>query len=83
MNAAQESNSSNVVRLAFDKNAMIDGVEDLRVVEKSEHSVTISWKKMAHVDGYYVNPKVGTFYPKMNKAKTLDSKITGIETVLD
>ncbi|XP_046384462.1 sortilin-related receptor-like isoform X2 [Ischnura elegans] len=71
-----ESNSSNVVILTFDKNAMINAVEDLKVIEKSEKSVTLGWKKISNVEGYNVYPIVAAFYPKMNKTKTGENQTT-------
>ncbi|XP_071441297.1 sortilin-related receptor-like isoform X2 [Hetaerina americana] len=75
VNIVQESNSSNVVSLAFDKSAMIDVVEDLKIVLKSERSVALGWKKMANVEGYNINVRVMNGYPKINKTQTSDNQI--------
>lgn len=64
---------SNAASLTFDGSANIDDIEDLKVVATTNHSVTLSWKKMKDVDGYHVTPRAPATYPALPTNSTLEN----------
>lgn len=62
-----ESNLSNYATLKFDPLAYVEPVEKLIVVNKTENSITLSWKPVNNVDGYRIKPSIPfeLFYPKL------------------
>lgn len=76
-NRQHQSVSSKVVTFVFDGSANIDDIEDLAVMEKTNHSVTLRWKRMKDVDGYHITPKASSgSYPIL---KTLTTNETQME----
>ncbi|KAL0117855.1 hypothetical protein PUN28_008920 [Cardiocondyla obscurior] len=69
------SASSPVATLMFDGSANIDDIEDLRVVATTNHSVTLTWKKMKDVDGYHVTPRAPPAYPALQTVPTLENLV--------
>jgi len=67
--------SSKVATLTFDGSANIDDIEDLRVVSTTNHSVTLTWKKMKDVDGYHVTPRAPPSYPTLQTITTMENQL--------
>ncbi|XP_011882721.1 PREDICTED: sortilin-related receptor-like [Vollenhovia emeryi] len=74
-NRQYQSASSAVATLTFDGSANIDDIEELRVVATTNHSVTLTWKKMKDVDGYYVTPRAPAQYAALQTVSTLKNLI--------
>lgn len=75
-NKEHESNSSNVATITFDGSAMVDRVEDLKIIDKTNYTITLNWKKVDGADGYQVIPKPPQFYPHMNPQTTNSNTYT-------
>ena len=69
-NVKYESVSSNVATLTFDGSADINKIEDLYVIEKTNHSVKLSWKQMQNADSYIITPVGPLSYPKLESHET-------------
>jgi hypothetical protein len=76
-NKAHDSNSSSVATLSFDGDAAIEATEGLMVDHKDNRSVSLTWKKVARADGYYVIPKNMPPYPNLDMNTTKTNSITG------
>ncbi|XP_017882694.1 sortilin-related receptor-like [Ceratina calcarata] len=74
-NKERESASSNVATLIFDGSANIDNIDDLKVEATTNHSVTLSWKKMNSVDCYHVTPKGPATYPALPMTVTEENRV--------
>lgn len=71
-----ESPSSNVATLTFDGAANIDNIEDLKVLDRTNHSVTLSWKKLPDVDVYHITPRGPPNYAHLKSVKTTSNTYT-------
>lgn len=69
-NKDHESDSSNVATITFDGSANIDNIEDLKVIDKTNHSVTLTWKKIDAADGYVITPRGPLSYPTLESQTT-------------
>lgn len=69
-NKDHESSASQIANITFDGSANIDNIEDLKVTDKTNHSVTLSWKKIDAADGYVVHIRGPLSYPTMEPRKT-------------
>lgn len=78
-NRQYQSVSSKVATLTFDGSANIDDIEDLRVVSTTNHSVTLTWKKMKDVDGYHVTPRAPPSYPTLQTITTMENQLEVIK----
>lgn len=74
-NREYQSSESNVATLTFDGSANIDDIEDLRVSDITNNSVTLSWRKIKDADGYNVSPRGPTPYPGMPTLTTQDNSL--------
>ncbi|CAK9806758.1 Sortilin-related receptor [Anthophora plagiata] len=74
-NKERESASSNVATLIFDGSANIDNIEDLKVVETTNHSVTLTWKALKDVDMYHITPRVPGLYPDFKTITSLKNHV--------
>ncbi|CAL7939536.1 unnamed protein product [Xylocopa violacea] len=74
-NGERESAPSNVAILTFDGSANINNIEDLKVEATTNHSVTLSWKKMNNVDYYHVSPKGPATYPALLPTTTDQNRV--------
>ncbi|XP_016840986.1 sortilin-related receptor, L(DLR class) A repeats-containing-like isoform X2 [Nasonia vitripennis] len=69
-NKEHESESSNVATITFDGSANIDHIEDLKVIDKTNHSITLNWKKIDSADGYNITPRGPPSYPLLDTYST-------------
>ncbi|XP_058808716.1 sortilin-related receptor-like [Phymastichus coffea] len=69
-NKDHESNPSAMANITFDGSANIDNIEDLKVTDKTNHSVTLSWKKIDAADAYVVTPRGPLSYPALESRTT-------------
>jgi hypothetical protein len=76
-NKAHDSDSSPVAMLSFDGDAAIEAIEGLMVDHKDNRSISLTWKKVAKADGYYVIPKSMPHYPNLDTNSTKTNSITG------
>ncbi|XP_012150619.1 sortilin-related receptor isoform X2 [Megachile rotundata] len=74
-NQDRESASSNVATLTFDGSANIDNIQDLKVVAKTNHSVTLAWKELKDVDSYHITPIAPSSYPVMQSIFTQNNHV--------
>lgn len=72
-NRQSQSASSKVATLTFDGSANIDDIEGLRVVATTNHSVTLTWKKMKDVDRYHITPRAPPEYPTLQTVMTMNN----------
>ncbi|XP_024940142.1 sortilin-related receptor isoform X2 [Cephus cinctus] len=70
-NREYESASSNVANLLFDGSANIDDIQDLVVTETTNHTVSLSWRKIKDVDGYHITARAPTPYPSLKTELSL------------
>lgn len=75
-NRENESNSSNVETLVFDGAANIDDIKHLSVIAMTNLSVTLTWDKIANVNGYHVNPRGPPPYPALRPITTAENTVT-------
>lgn len=76
-NKAHDSDSSSVATLSFDGDAAIEAIEGLKWDHKDNRSISLTWKKVAQADGYYVIPKSMPPYPNLDLNITKTNSITG------
>ncbi|KAJ8687024.1 hypothetical protein QAD02_022818 [Eretmocerus hayati] len=69
-NKAQESAASSSVTITFDGSALIGDIEDLKVIDRNNHSVTLSWKKVDDADAYIIAPSGPNHYPMLDTHTT-------------
>jgi hypothetical protein len=69
-NKEHESDSSDVATITFDGSANIDNIENLKVIDITNHSVTLNWKKIDSADGYIVTPRSQPSYPILDSQTT-------------
>ncbi|XP_012284613.1 sortilin-related receptor [Orussus abietinus] len=74
-NRESESKPSNIATLTFDGSANIDDIEDLRVVETTNNSVTLAWKKVKDATGYNVTPRGPAPYPTLRTLVTTENTL--------
>ncbi|XP_066589021.1 sortilin-related receptor-like [Prorops nasuta] len=71
-----ESDISKVVTLTFDASALqLDLIEDLKVLNVSNSSVALTWKKVKDADGYHVMSRATLQYPAMRPLLTQNNII--------
>lgn len=75
-NKEHESESSNVATITFDGSANIDHIEDLKVIDKTNHSITLNWKKIDTADGYNITPRGPPSYPLLDTSSTKSNTYT-------
>ncbi|XP_023246072.1 sortilin-related receptor isoform X2 [Copidosoma floridanum] len=75
-NKEHESVSSSVATITFDGSANIDNIEDLKVVDKTNHSVTLSWKKLKSAESYVITPRGPLSYPNLESQTTTSNLYT-------
>ncbi|XP_014221695.1 sortilin-related receptor-like [Trichogramma pretiosum] len=69
-NSQHVSESSNVATITYDGSSNIDDIQDLRIVEMSNHSISLSWKRMSYADGYIITTKGPLSYPNLEQHTT-------------
>jgi hypothetical protein len=81
-NGAHDSDTSSVAVVSFSGVAVIEAVEGLFVENIGNRSVNLTWKAVAHAEGYYVMPKSMLPYPDVGKITTATNKVTGNTSLL-
>ena len=80
-NKEYASGSSNVQTITFDGSANIDHIEDLKVIDKTNHSVTLSWKKIDAADGYIITPRAPLGYPVIQSYNISNNNVYTVESL--
>ena len=75
-NRKYESERSEVTTLKFDGDPTVNGIEKLRIVEKTEKSVKLSWEYDKTVEGFRVEITPDKDYPRIPGRITKDKTIT-------
>lgn len=75
-NKEYESSSSNVATITFDGSVNIDNIEDLKVIDKTNHSVTLAWKKVKNAESYVITPRGPISYPALDSQTTTSNQYT-------
>lgn len=60
----------------FDMAANIDKIEDLQILDKTNHSVTLSWRGIPGADAYHVTPRGPNSYPFLDTQTTQSTTYT-------
>ncbi|XP_059482311.1 sortilin-related receptor-like [Neocloeon triangulifer] len=75
-NGREMSKISQIASHRFDGDAFVDGIEELKVTSVANNSVSLSWKAVQGVEGYYITAKGKPSYAVLDTRISVDTNMT-------